>query len=57
MKILDSEKAYLLSLKPEDLDFNTLFDLFGNTVPANGDISKPKKSRFETTDEMELTPI
>ena len=57
MKILDSEKAYLLSLKPEDLDFNTLFDLFGNTVPANGDISKPKKSRFETTDEMELTPM
>lgn len=56
MKILDSDKAYLLSLTPEDLDFNTLVDLFGNTPPANGDIGKPKKSRFETTDEMTLTP-
>ena len=56
MKILDVDKKYLLSLKPDDLDFNTLVDIFGNKVPPNGDIAKPIKARFETTDELTLTP-
>lgn len=54
--ISKADKQFLLSLKPEDLTFDMLVDLFGNTVSGDGDISKEKSSRFNTTDEMELTP-
>lgn len=54
--ISDSEKSYLLSLKPEDLTFSKLVDLFGDTLPENGDIKKVKKSRFSTTDAFYLLP-
>lgn len=54
--ITESQKRYLLSLKPEDLTFDCLVDMFGDKLPENGDISKVRKSRFETTDEMVLTP-
>lgn len=54
--ISESQKKYLLSLKPEDLLFTTLVDLFGDTVSTTNDIKHIKKSKFKTTDEMELSP-
>lgn len=54
--ISDKDKEYLLSLKPEDLTFSKLVDLFGDTVTAGQNIEWEKKSRFETTDEMILYP-
>lgn len=54
--IKDSDKAYLLSLKPEDLTFSTLVGLFGDTVTCGDDIKSERKSRFETTDGMVLLP-
>ena len=36
--IKDSDKAYLLSLKPEDLTFSTLVGLFGDTITCGDDI-------------------
>lgn len=56
MVISEKDKAYLLSLKPEDLTFSKLVDLFGDTVNLGEDISKEKHSHFNTTDEMTLTP-
>lgn len=56
MKISDSDKQYLFSLTPDDLTFTTLVSLFGNTTKKGDSISKTKKSRFETTDEMDLNP-
>ena len=59
MQIKDSDKEYLLSLKPEDLSFKTLVSLFGQTTTigqrnsSSFSISKP---RFETTDTMVLKP-
>lgn len=55
MKISDKDKEYLLSLKPEDLDFKTLVSLFGNTTTISEGFSN-RKSRFETTDTFTLTP-
>ena len=52
----DSEKKYLLSLKPEDLTFTTLVSLFGNTLNENNRSLSNSKSRFETTDKMILMP-
>jgi hypothetical protein len=54
--ISDSEKKYLLSLKPEDLSFSTLVGLFGDTTQIGADMKSTKKSRFNTTDTMVLTP-
>lgn len=51
----ETDKQYLLSLKPEDLTFSTLVGIFGDTV-AEGSKSSAKKSRFETTTQMTLTP-
>ena len=56
MKISDADKAYLLSLKPEDLTFEKLVELFGDKPAPNGDLTSVRKSRFETTDTFELTP-
>lgn len=57
-KITDSEKAYLLSLKPEDLTFDTFVSLFGNTIDTttNRGIENAKRSKFETTDTLTLLP-
>lgn len=54
--ISQSDKKYLLSLKPEDLTFDCLVSLFGDIVPENGDIKKTRPSRFSTTDELILKP-
>lgn len=54
--ITNKDKEYLLSLKPEDLLFTTLVDLFGDTVSTSNDINHIKKSKFKTNDEMELLP-
>lgn len=54
--IKDSDKAYLLSLKPKDLTFSTLVGIFGDTVTCGDNIKSERKSRFETTDEMILYP-
>lgn len=51
--ISDLNKKYLLSLKPEDLTFDVLVSLFGDTLNDKKNI---QKSRFNTTDEMELLP-
>ena len=54
--ITQKQKEYLLSLRPEDLLFDTLVSIFGNTIHLGDDIKKEKKSRFNTTDEMILYP-
>ena len=54
MVISDKEKEYLLSLKPEDLTFSVLVDLFGDKLPTSGDIKQVRRSRFATTDEFTL---
>lgn len=54
--ISQKDKEYLLSLKPEDLTFSKLVELFGDTVQMGDDISKEHHSHFNTTDEMILTP-
>lgn len=54
--ISNEEKQYLLSLKPEDLSFAMLVSLFGTTISINDKIGNAKKARFNTTDEMVLTP-
>lgn len=57
MKISDSDKAYLLSLKPEDLTFSTLLSLLGDRVTDdNPDIQKETHARFKCTDTFELSP-
>lgn len=56
MMISKEDKDYLLSLTPEDLTFSTLLSIFGDTAAAGEDISKTKRSRFNTTDEMILLP-
>lgn len=54
--ISDHDKAFLLSLKPEDLTFTMLVSLIGDTTSSSKGISKETKSRFNTTDEMILEP-
>ena len=54
--IKDSDKEFLLSLKPEDLTFARLVSLFGDTVQKGDNINKASRSRFNTTDEMTLLP-
>lgn len=56
MFISKRDKEYLLSLKPEDLTFSKLVELFGDTVQKGDSISNVRGSRFNTTDEMVLTP-
>ena len=57
MKISDSDKAYLLSLKPEDLTFSTLLSLLGDRVTdENPDIQKEAHARFRCEDSLELSP-
>lgn len=56
MVISEKDKLYLLSLKPEDLTFSKLVDLFGDTINLGEDISKERHSHFNTTDEMTLYP-
>lgn len=58
MKISDNDKAYLLSLKPEDLTFDKLVSLFGRTTSLSNknDIRNANKPKFETTDTMVLKP-
>lgn len=54
-KISAEDKAYLLSLKPDDIDYKLGMDLFADKVTkdSNGNI-KIKESRFEPTDEFDL---
>jgi hypothetical protein len=54
--ISEKNKKYLLSLTPDDLTFDTLVGLFGDTISIGDDIKGEKKSRFKTTDELELLP-
>ena len=42
--ITDKQKEYLLSLKPEDLTFNTLVGIFGDTVSTSSNINSKRKS-------------
>ena len=54
--ITEAQKKYLLSLKPDDLTFSTLVDLFGDTVDPKTAIKNKPTSKFNTTDEMVLNP-
>ena len=56
MEIRDVDKKYLLSLTPEDLTFDTLVSIFGDTVQAGQDIAKESHSKFNPTDTMTLLP-
>ena len=56
MMLSKEDKEYLLSLTPDDLTFETLINMFGDTIEQGENISKVKKSRFQPTDEMELLP-
>ncbi|MMZ42130.1 DNA-directed RNA polymerase subunit beta' [compost metagenome] len=56
MKVPDSEKRYLLSLKPEDITFDVLIELFADRAKmVNGKVQEVK-SRVGTSDTMELSP-
>lgn len=54
--ISQADKEYLLSLKPEDLKFDLLVELFGDTTSVCDNIKSSRKSRFKTTDELILEP-
>lgn len=56
MKISDSDKAFLLSLKPEDLTLSMFTSLFANTCANSGKLEKVgvTKSKFEVTDTFTL---
>lgn len=54
--ISQADKEYLLSLKPEDLKFDLLVELFGDTTSVYDNIKSSRKSRFKTTDELILEP-
>lgn len=56
MKLSNSDKEYLLSIKPEDMTFSFLVGLIGDT--RNDELpNKPlKKSKFNPTDTFTLTP-
>jgi hypothetical protein len=51
-KLPDNEKAYLLKLKPQDITFDLLVDLFGDSYDAA--TRKEKPSRIRTDDEFVL---
>ena len=57
-KLSDKDKAFLLSLKPEDIDFNLLVDLFADKVEKKEINGKTqivhKPSRIKTYDTFEL---
>lgn len=55
-KISDKDKEYLLSIKPEELTFTKLVELFGDTLKQGDDIKNEKHSHFNTTDDMTLLP-
>ena len=53
-KINDDEKKYLLSLKPDDITFELLEDLFSDTAEVIGDKVNVKKSKFVPSDTFTL---
>jgi len=55
-KLPDKEKAYLLSLKPEDITFDLLVDLFADTAKVVDGKAKTIPSRIKTHDEFDLNP-
>lgn len=55
-KINDDEKKYLLSLKPDDITFELLQDLFSDTAEVIGDKVNVKKSKFVPNDTFILEP-
>ena len=57
-KISDNDKKYLLSLTPDDLTFELLVELFGNTVDSSKtkENANVRKSRFDINDEFTLLP-
>jgi hypothetical protein len=52
--ISESDKRYLLSIKPEDIDFNLLVNLFGDRSNIKDGKFKNNASRFNPTDEFIL---
>ena len=52
--ITAAQKQYLLDLKPDDLTFTKLVEIFGDTVTVGEPISKERKSKFSTTDQLFL---
>lgn len=53
-KLPEKEKAYLLSLKPEDITFELLVDLFGDKTKKQGGKVVVVPSRIKTSDEFVL---
>lgn len=54
-RISDKDKQYLLSLKPEDVDYALGMELFADKIVKDEKGNyKVAKSRFETTDEFDL---
>lgn len=58
MKISDNDKAWLLSLTPEDLTWEMFVSIFANKCSNTGKLGKTgvAKSRFEPTDTFDLLP-
>jgi len=55
-KILEKDKVYLLGLKPDDITFDLLLDLFAHTVKVEKGKQILSKGRINLTDEFELKP-
>ncbi len=53
-KVSQAEKEELLSLRPEDISFDKIVELFGSKMSKKNGKVDIKKSRFETTDILEL---
>lgn len=53
-KISEAEKKELLALRPEQVTFDKIVDLFGSKMTKKNGKVEMKKSRFETTDELQL---
>ena len=54
-KITDAEKKELLALRPEDITFDKLVELFGSKMTKKNGKVERKSSRFESTDSFQLS--
>lgn len=55
-QLSDTDKQYLLSLKPEDITFELLLNLFADTTSKENNKMAVKASKIRTFDEFDLKP-
>lgn len=54
-KITETEKTELLSLRPDDITFDKIVELFGSKMTKKNGKVETSKSRFEPTDTIQLS--